>query len=210
MKWGLPWPGRERAAQAEDAGATAFCAGEFSDLNAYITSTEMALGTSKAMLGPGIAYAFARSPFVHAASVRHLSKHAPGRVFLGLGAGTPRMNRDWFGVDADHPAPRMAELIEAIRAYLRRRERRNRPLPRRFLHYRGRYPGSGPWPARGTDSDRRIQQDDAARRRPFGRRRPRPWPVHRSLVGRGGRSGARRAAPNRTAGTPARCGGGAG
>lgn len=118
MKWGLPWPGRERAAEAEDAGASAFCAGEFSDLNAYVTSTEMTLATSRAMVGPGIAYAFARSPFVHAASARHLSKHAPGRVFLGLGAGTPRMNRDWFGVDADHPAPRMAELIEVIRAYL--------------------------------------------------------------------------------------------
>lgn len=118
MKWGLPWPGRERAAQAEDAGASAFCAGEFSDHNAYVTSAEMALATSKAMIGPGIAYAFARSPFVHAASARHLSKHAPGRVFLGLGAGTLRMNRDWFGVDASHPAPRMAELIKVIRAYL--------------------------------------------------------------------------------------------
>jgi alkanesulfonate monooxygenase SsuD/methylene tetrahydromethanopterin reductase-like flavin-dependent oxidoreductase (luciferase family) len=118
MKWGLPWPGPERAAEAEDAGASAFCAGEFSDLNAYVTSTEMALATSKATFGPGIAYAFARSPFVHAASARHLSKYAPGRVFLGLGAGTPRMNRDWFGVAADHPAPRMAELIEVIRAFL--------------------------------------------------------------------------------------------
>jgi 5,10-methylenetetrahydromethanopterin reductase len=118
MKWGLPWPGREHAAQAEDAGASAFCAGEFSDLNAYVTSTEMALATSTAAVGPGIAYAFARSPFVHAAAVRHLSKHAPGRVFLGLGAGTPRMNRDWFGVDAGQPAPRMAELIEVIRAFL--------------------------------------------------------------------------------------------
>ena len=28
------------------------------------------------------------------------------------------MNRDWFGVDATHPAPRMGELIEVIRAYL--------------------------------------------------------------------------------------------
>lgn len=28
------------------------------------------------------------------------------------------MNRDWFGVDASHPAPRMAELIEVIRAFL--------------------------------------------------------------------------------------------
>ncbi len=104
MQWGLPWPGEAMAAEAEAAGATAFCAGEFADISAYVTATEMAHSTATAMIGPGIAYAFARSPFVHAASVRHLSKHAGGRVFLGLGAGTPRMNRDWFGVDADHPA----------------------------------------------------------------------------------------------------------
>ncbi|MDT5221761.1 MAG: hypothetical protein QOF15_3866 [Mycobacterium sp.] len=118
MKWGLPWPGPELAAEAEAAGAMAFCAGEFADLSAYVTATEMAHATSAAMIGPGIAYAFARSPFVHAASIRHLSKHANGRVFLGLGAGTSRMNRDWFGVDSEHPAPRMAELIDVIRAFL--------------------------------------------------------------------------------------------
>ncbi|WP_375486771.1 LLM class flavin-dependent oxidoreductase [uncultured Mycobacterium sp.] len=119
MRWGLPWPGAERAAEAEAAGARAFCAGEFSDKNAYVTSAEMALQTSAAMIGPGIAYAFARSPFVHASAARHLSKLAPGRVFLGLGSGTPRMNRDWFAAPADHPAARMAELVEAIRAYLK-------------------------------------------------------------------------------------------
>src|ERR1700689_1653049 len=118
MEWGLPWPGATLAAQAETAGAKAFCSGEFADLNAYVTSTEMALGTSQAMIGPGIAYAFDRSPFVHASSVRHLSALAPGRLFLGLGSGTSRMNKDWFGVDATHPAPRMAELIEVIRAFL--------------------------------------------------------------------------------------------
>jgi 5,10-methylenetetrahydromethanopterin reductase len=118
MEWGLPWPGEEMAAEAEAAGATAFCSGEFADISAYVTATEMAHSTSTAMIGPGIAYAFARSPFVHAAAVRHLSKHASGRVFLGLGAGTPRMNRDWFGVDADRPAARMAELIDVIRLFL--------------------------------------------------------------------------------------------
>src|ERR1700742_547980 len=118
MDWGLPWPGSALATQAETAGAQAFCAGEFADLNAYITATEMALGTSQAKIGPGRAYAFARSPFVHAAAVRHLATLAPGRVFLGLGSGTSRMNKDWFGIDATHPAPRMAELIEAIRAFL--------------------------------------------------------------------------------------------
>jgi 5,10-methylenetetrahydromethanopterin reductase len=118
MDWGLPWPGPELGTRAEAAGASAFCAGEFADLSAYVTTTEMALNTSTAMVGPGIAYAFARSPFVHAAAVRHLSHTSSGRVFLGLGAGTSRMNRDWFGVDASHPAPRMAELIEAIKAFL--------------------------------------------------------------------------------------------
>lgn len=118
MDWGLPWPGAEVAAQAEAAGASAFCAGEFADLSAYLTATEMAQHTSTAMIGPGIAYAFARSPFVHAATVRHISHKSAGRVFLGLGAGTSRMNRDWFGVDAAHPAPRMGELIEVIRAFL--------------------------------------------------------------------------------------------
>ena len=81
MDWGLPWPGAALAAQAEAAGAQAFCAGEFADLNSYMTATEMALGTSQAKIGPGIAYAFARSPFVHAAAVRHLSALAPGRVY---------------------------------------------------------------------------------------------------------------------------------
>lgn len=118
VQWGLPWPGAESAANAELAGATAFCSGEFADLNAYVTATEMAHATTSAHVGPGIAYAFARSPFVHAAAARHLNKIAPGRAFLGLGAGTGRMNRDWFGVASSHPAPRMAELIQVIRAYL--------------------------------------------------------------------------------------------
>ncbi|TDH52924.1 LLM class flavin-dependent oxidoreductase [Mycobacterium eburneum] len=118
MRWGLPWPGAEQAADAEAAGGQAFCAGEFSDLNAYVTCAEMAATTSNALIGTGIAYAFARAPFVHASAVRHLSRLAPQRVFLGLGAGTSRMNREWFGVDASHPARRMAELVLAIKAFL--------------------------------------------------------------------------------------------
>ena len=114
----MPWPGAELASAAEEACAAAFCSGEFADTSAYVTATEMARCTTTALSGPGIAYAFARSPFVHASSARHLHKIAPGRVFLGLGAGTARMNRDWFGVDSSHPARRMAELVTCIRAFL--------------------------------------------------------------------------------------------
>lgn len=119
MKWGMPWPGAVLARECENAGATAFCAGEFADASAYVTASEMAHATTVARTGPGIAYAFARSPFVHASSARHLNRIAPGRIFLGLGAGTGRMNRDWFGVDSSHPAPRMRELVSCIRAFLK-------------------------------------------------------------------------------------------
>ncbi len=109
---------RPRIGQRAETAGAAFCAGEFSDRDTYVTTTEMALSTTTAMVGPGIAYAFARSPFVHASAVRQLHRLAPGRVFLGLGAGTGRMNRDWFAVESDRPAPRMAELIDVIKAYL--------------------------------------------------------------------------------------------
>ncbi len=114
----MPWPGAEIARQAEQAGCQAFCAGEFADRNAYVALAEMAATTQTARIGSGVAYAFARSPFVHASAVRHVNKLAPGRVFLGLGSGTRRMNSDWFAAQADRPLARMADMVGAIRSYL--------------------------------------------------------------------------------------------
>lgn len=117
--WGMPWPGADIARLAEPAGCQAFCAGEFADRNAYVALAEMAAATTTARIGTGVAYAFARSPFVHASAVRHVDKLAPGRVFLGLGSGTRRMNESWFAVPADRPIARMADMVGAIRSYLR-------------------------------------------------------------------------------------------
>lgn len=117
-QYGLPWRGAEVAAAAEDAGFTAFCSGEFVDHEAYSMLTEMALGTARAQVGPGIAYAFARTPYAHAAGIRSAWRHAPGRLFLALGSGAYKINRDWFGVEADRPVARMADLVGALRAWL--------------------------------------------------------------------------------------------
>jgi len=116
--WAMPWPGPEIAREAEQAGALAFCAGEFADRNAYVAVAEMAATTETAMVGPGVAYAFARSPFVHASAIRHVEKSARGRVFLGLGSGTRRMNESWFASSFDPPVKRMEEMVGAIRAFL--------------------------------------------------------------------------------------------
>lgn len=117
-RYGLPWRGAEVAAEAEAAGISAFCSGEFVDHEAYSTLAEMALGTERAMVGPGIAYAFARTPYAHAAALRGVWRHAPDRIFLGLGSGAYKINRDWFGVEADRPVARMSDLVGAIRAWL--------------------------------------------------------------------------------------------
>ena len=116
--WAMPWPGADVARVAERAGCQAFCSGEFADRNAYVSLAEMAATTSTAKIGPGVAYAFARSPFVHASAVRHCDKLAPGRIFLGLGSGTRRMNESWFATPADRALGRMADMVGAIRSYL--------------------------------------------------------------------------------------------
>lgn len=118
MRFGMPWPGADVAREAEQAGGGAFCTGDFVDHDAYITLAEMVANTSRALVGPAIAYAFARTPYAHATALRQLHAKAPGRLFLGLGTAAFRVNRDWFGVPADRPVDRAAEAVAAVRAWL--------------------------------------------------------------------------------------------
>jgi 5,10-methylenetetrahydromethanopterin reductase len=118
MLFGMPWPGAEVAREAEQAGVGAFCAGEFVDHDAYTTLAEIVANTERALVGPAIAYAFTRTPYAHATAMRQLHARAPGRLFLGLGSGAFRINRDWFGVPADRPVDRIAETVDAVRAWL--------------------------------------------------------------------------------------------
>jgi len=118
MRFGMPWPGADVAREAERAGVTAFCTGEFVDHEAYTTLAEMVEATEDALIGPAIAYAFARTPYAHAAAMRSLHRRAPGRLFLGLGSAAARINRDWFGVPPERPLARMAEVVQVVRAWL--------------------------------------------------------------------------------------------
>ncbi|MCU1692383.1 MAG: fgd4 [Frankiales bacterium] len=118
VQFGMPWQDADVAREAEGAGMSAFCNGEFVDVEAYASLAEMALGTEHALVGPAIAYAFARTPYAHAAALRHVHKRAPGRLFLGLGSGAFTINRDWFGVEADRPVARLVDLVGAVKAWL--------------------------------------------------------------------------------------------
>lgn len=104
------------AKQAERSGFATVWTNDFYTHGAFIPLAAIATGTSRIALGTGIAYAFARSPLVTALTARDLDELSAGRLVLGLGSGTKSMNERWHSLPFAHPAPRMRECVEAIRA----------------------------------------------------------------------------------------------
>jgi probable F420-dependent oxidoreductase len=105
------------AQRAEAAGFDAVFTVEFFNAHAYATLGAIAASTSRVRLGTGIANAFTRSPIVHGTAALDLDELSGGRMVLGLGSGTKRMNEEWFGMPFARPAARMAELVQLLRAY---------------------------------------------------------------------------------------------
>src|ERR687896_1158224 len=109
----------EAARFAEAAGFESVWATEFYDRSATVGLAAMAQATETIELGSAIAYAFGRTPVVLAAEARDLDELSGGRLTLGLGTGTKRMQRDWHGLDGEQPALRMEELVPLVRSLLR-------------------------------------------------------------------------------------------
>jgi probable F420-dependent oxidoreductase len=103
------------ARRAEERGFESVWTTEFYDRSATVSLAAMALNTSTVTLGSGIAYAVGRSPLVLATEARDLDELAGGRLVLGLGTGTRRMQQDWHGADGQSPAPRLEELVPLLR-----------------------------------------------------------------------------------------------
>ena len=104
---------------AEEAGFESVWATEFYDRSATVALAAMANATDRIELGSAIAYAFGRTPLVLAAEARDLDELSDGRLTLGLGTGTRRMQQEWHGLDGEHPASRMEELVPLIRSLLK-------------------------------------------------------------------------------------------
>ena len=104
------------AQQAERAGFDTVLSIEFFNQHAFAVLGAIAATTSRIRLGTGIANAFTRAPLVHATASMDLDELSGGRMVLGLGSGTRRMNVDWWGMPFEKPAARMKELVELLRA----------------------------------------------------------------------------------------------
>lgn len=112
----------EAARRCEEAGFASVWATEFYDRSAVVALAAMAQATSTIELGSAIAYGFGRSPLVLAAEARDLDELSGGRLILGLGTGTRRMQQEWHGLDGEHPASRMEELVPLLRRLWRLHE----------------------------------------------------------------------------------------
>ena len=121
---GLALPGavtpagaRELARRAERAGFDAIWTLDVRR-DPYLLAAAALEATESALVGTNVAVAFARSPTVTATTAWDLQRFGPGpggRFALGLGSQVGPTLAARFGVEADRPAPRMRDYVNAVR-----------------------------------------------------------------------------------------------
>ena len=105
--------------RAERAGFDGVYSIEFFNRHGYVPLAAIAVKTSRIRIGTAIANAFTRTPLLHASAAMDLDELSGGRMVLGLGSGTRRMNEEWYDVRFSAPAARMRELVQLLRAAFR-------------------------------------------------------------------------------------------
>ncbi len=105
------------ATRAEAAGFESAWTIEFFSSHGLVRLAVVASATNRIKLGTAIAYAFMRTPLLAASAAMDIDEISSGRMILGLGSGTKRMNQDWYSMPFDDPpAPRMKDAIGLVRA----------------------------------------------------------------------------------------------
>jgi probable F420-dependent oxidoreductase len=105
----------DQASAAEAAGYDGIWSAEVSH-DPFLPLMLAAEHTQRIQVGTGIAVAFARNPMTLAVLANDLQTASQGRFMLGIGSQIKPHIEKRFSMPWSHPAPRMRELIEAIRA----------------------------------------------------------------------------------------------
>lgn len=152
---GIALPGAARPAEAKELARRAERAGcdgvWVLDVrrDPYLVSAWALDATESIPVGTNVAVAFARSPAVTATTAWDLSAASGGRFVLGLGSQVGPTLKARFGVEADHPGPRMRDYVAAVRdcfdAFARGYGRHDGP------YYAIRRPAFQPGPDPGVD-----------------------------------------------------------
>jgi probable F420-dependent oxidoreductase len=106
------------ARAAEEAGYDGVWTAEVKH-DPFLPLAVAATHTSRVDLGTSIAVAFGRSPMTLANVADDLQRYSDGRFVLGLGSQIKTHIEKRFSMPFSHPAPRMREMVLAIRAIWR-------------------------------------------------------------------------------------------
>ena len=82
----------------------------------FLALLPAALATRQMSIGTNIAVAFARSPYATALAAWDLQKASGGRMILGLGTQVRAHVERRFSMVFDHPAARVTDYIDCVRA----------------------------------------------------------------------------------------------
>jgi probable F420-dependent oxidoreductase len=107
-----------QAIKAEESGYDGVWSAETTH-DPFLPIAVGAAATEKLEFGTGIAVAFARNPMTLAVLANDLQLLSKGRFMLGMGSQIKPHITKRFSIPWSHPAPRMRELILAIRAIWR-------------------------------------------------------------------------------------------
>jgi probable F420-dependent oxidoreductase len=103
------------ARQAEEAGFESVWCAETAR-SAFVQAAVLAQATERILVGTAVALAFPRSPTLTAMAARDLAELSGGRFVLGLGTQVKGVMERRYGVPFEHPAAKVAEAVEVIRA----------------------------------------------------------------------------------------------
>jgi probable F420-dependent oxidoreductase len=103
------------AREAEEAGFESVWCAETAR-SAFVQAAVLAQATERILVGTAVALAFPRSPTITAMAARDLAELSGGRFVLGLGTQVKGVMEPRYGVPFEHPAAKVAEAVEVIRA----------------------------------------------------------------------------------------------
>lgn len=117
---GNPRDAADQVAQLEEAGLDTVWVAEAYGFDSPTLMGYLAARTKTVEIGAAILNVFSRTPALLAQTAAGLDNVSGGRAILGLGASGPQVIEGWHGLPYSKPIGRTKEVVEVVRAALRR------------------------------------------------------------------------------------------
>ncbi|HET7355045.1 MAG TPA: LLM class F420-dependent oxidoreductase [Nocardioidaceae bacterium] len=117
---GNPREAADSVAALEKAGLDTVWVAEVYGFDSPTLMGYLAARTETVEIGSAILNVYSRTPGVIAQTAAGLDNVSGGRAVLGLGASGPQVIEGWHGMPYDKPLTRTREVVEIVRAALRR------------------------------------------------------------------------------------------